>query len=39
MKELQTLYPNAKQTDLDVLDATITTKEFKEIKQQHGIDK
>ena len=39
MKDLQTLYPNAKQADLDVLDITITTKEFKELKQQYGIDK
>ena len=39
MKELQELYPNAKQADLDVLDTTITTKEFKQLKQQHGIDK
>ena len=39
MKELQLLYPNAKQADLDVLDTTITTKEFKELQQQHGIDK
>jgi hypothetical protein len=38
MKELQLIYPNAKQSDLDVLDQMITTKEFTEIKKQHGID-
>ena len=39
MKELQELYPNAKQADLNVLDTTLTTKQFKELKQQYGIDK
>ena len=37
MKELQELYPNAKQADLDVLDATISTKEFTALKKDHGI--
>ena len=39
MKELQEIYPHAKQQDLDVLDKTLTTKEFTELKKQHGIDK
>ena len=38
MKELQAIYPNAKQGDLDMLDQMITTKEFTDIKKQHGID-
>ena len=37
MKELQQIYPNAKQQDLDILDKTLTTKEFTELKKQHGI--
>jgi hypothetical protein len=39
MKELQEIYPQAKQQDLNVLDKTLTTKEFTELKKQHGIDK
>jgi len=39
MKELQELFPNAKQQDLNTLDATITNKEFKELKQQYGLEK
>lgn len=39
MKELQTMFPNAKQTDLDVLDKTISTKQFNEMKQDNGIEK
>ena len=38
MKELQQIYPNAKQDDLNVLDQTISTKEFKELKLQYGVD-
>lgn len=38
MKELQEMFPNAKQKDLDVMDATMTTKEFTELKKQHGMD-
>lgn len=37
MKELQELYPNAKQADLDVLDATMSTKDLKELQKDHGI--
>jgi len=37
MKELQDLYPNAKQADLDVLDATMSTKDFTALKKEHGI--
>ncbi len=39
MKELQAIFPNAKQQDLDVLDKTMTTKEFSELKKTHGIEK
>lgn len=37
MKELQDLYPNAKQADLDVLNATMSTKDFTALKKEHGI--
>ncbi len=37
MKELQDLYPTAKQVDLDLLDATMSTKEFTALKKDHGI--
>jgi hypothetical protein len=39
MQQLQDLFPNAKQKDLEVLDATMSTKEFTELKLQYGIDK
>jgi hypothetical protein len=39
MQQLQDLFPNAKQKDLEVLDATMSTKEFTELKSQYGIDK
>lgn len=39
MKELQSMFPNAKQTDLDVLDKTISTKQFNELKKDYGIEK
>ena len=37
MKELQEIFPTAKQKDLDVLDITMSNKEFTELKKQHGI--
>ncbi len=37
MKELQELYPNAKQADLDVLDARMSAKDLKELQKDHGI--
>ena len=37
MKELQALYPTAKQADLDLLDATMSTTEFTALKKYHGI--
>ncbi len=37
MKELQELYPTAKQVDLDLLDSTMSTKEFTALKKDHGI--
>ena len=37
MKELQEIFPTAKQKDLDVLDKTMSNKEFTELKKQHGI--
>lgn len=39
MKELQEYYPAMKQSDLNVLDAKLTTKEWNDIKQKHGNDK
>ena len=36
MKELQEYYPSMKQADLDVLDAKLTTREWTDIKKQHG---
>lgn len=39
MKELQEYYPSMKQKDLDVLDAQLTTKQWNEIKKQHGAEK
>ena len=39
MKELQEYYPSMKQNDLDVLDAQLTTKQWTEIKKQHGAEK
>ena len=36
MKELQEYYPTMKQSDLNVLDAQLTTKEWNLIKQQYG---
>ena len=37
MKELQELYPTAKQVDLDLLDSTMSTKEITALKKDHGI--
>ena len=37
MKDLQEIFPTAKQKDLDVLDKTMSNKEFLELKKQHGI--
>ena len=37
MKELQEIFPTAKQKDLDVLDITMINKEFTELKKQHVI--
>jgi|TARA_R100000426_G_scaffold56190_1_gene40103 HPt (histidine-containing phosphotransfer) domain-containing protein len=39
MKELQDYYPTMKQADLNVLDSQLTTREWTEIKKQHGNDK
>lgn len=38
IKELQMMFPNAKQKDLDVYEATLSTKEFKDLKQQYGLE-
>lgn len=38
MKELQIMFPTLKQQDLNVLDATLTTKQFNDLKQQYGLD-
>ena len=39
MKELQEYFPTAKQADLNVLDAQLTTREWTEMKKQYGNDK
>ena len=39
MKELQIMFPSAKQADLDTLDKTLTTKQFNEMKKDYGIEK
>jgi hypothetical protein len=39
LKQLQKLYPNWKETDLETLDAIITDKELEELLESHGIDK
>lgn len=39
MKELQIMFPTTKQQDLDVLDATLSTKQFNDLKQQYGLEK
>jgi hypothetical protein len=39
LKELQEYYPCMKQADLDVLDAKLTTREWTDIKKQHGNTK
>ena len=37
LKQLQKLYPNWKETDLETLDAIITDKELEELLESHGI--
>ena len=38
LKQLQKLYPNMKESDLETLDAVITDKELEELLESHGID-
>jgi len=39
LKQLQQLYPNAKETDLETLDAVITDRELEQLLEEHGIEK
>ena len=36
LKQLQQLYPNMKESDLETLDAVITDKELEELLESHG---
>ena len=38
LKQLLTIYPNMKESDLETLDKIITDKEFEELLEEHGID-
>ena len=38
LKQLQNLYPNMKETDLETLDAVITDRELEELLESHGIE-
>ena len=38
LKQLQQLYPNMKESDLETLDKVITDKELEELLELHGID-
>ena len=39
IKDLQVMFPNAKMHDLEVLDKTLSTKEYKELRLQYGMEK
>ena len=38
LKQLLTIYPNMKESDLETLDKIITDKEFEELLEEHGIN-
>ena len=38
LKQLQQLYPDMKETDLETLDAIITDRELEELLESHGIE-
>jgi|TARA_B100000427_G_C15501176_1_gene592107 hypothetical protein len=38
LKQLQQLYPNMKESDLETLDKIITDKELEELLESHGIN-
>ncbi len=38
LKQLRTIYPNMKESDLETLDKIITDKEFEELLEEHGIN-
>ena len=38
LKQLQNLYPNMKETDLETLDAVIKDRELEELLESHGIE-
>jgi hypothetical protein len=37
LKQLQKIYPSAKETDLETLDKVITDRELEELLEAHGI--
>jgi hypothetical protein len=39
LKQLQKIYPNSKEQDLEVLDKIITDRELEELLEAHGIEK
>ena len=38
LKQLLTLFPNAKENDLEILDKIITDRELEELLESHGIE-
>ena len=38
LKQLQKIYPNSKEQDLEVLDKIITDRELEELLEAHGIE-
>ena len=38
LKQLQQLYPNAKETDLETLDIVITDRELEQLLEEHGLE-
>ena len=38
LKQLQSIFPNAKETDLETLDKIITDRELEELLEAHGVN-
>jgi len=38
LKQLQTLFPTAKETDLETLDKIITDRELEDLLEAHGVE-
>jgi hypothetical protein len=38
LKQLQSIFPSAKETDLETLDKIITDRELEELLEAHGIN-